>query len=114
MGKKNFDWMIDFHGGDHKNLTFANLLINANYHRFIEELVPLLQDREIIYIVNELADTSKLPFDISKKFCIGSNCMIENYDTSEKLKNYLREHNTRDAIIPVSYTHLTLPTNREV
>ena len=37
VGKANFDWMIDFHGGDHPNLTFANLLINANYKRFVEE-----------------------------------------------------------------------------
>ena len=66
VGKENFDWMIDFHGGDHENLTFANLLINANYKRFVEELIPLLQNREVIYVVNELADTSKLPFEISK------------------------------------------------
>ena len=107
VGKENFDWMIDFHGGDHENLTFANLLINANYHRFVEDLVPLLQDREIIYVVNELANTDKLPFKISKKFCIGSNCMIENYNTSEDVRNYLNTNNIKNAVILCSAASLS-------
>ena len=27
VGDENFKWMIDFHRGDHENLTFSNLLI---------------------------------------------------------------------------------------
>lgn len=107
VGKENFDWMIDFHGGDHENLTFANLLINANYKRFVEELIPLLQNREVIYVVNELADTSKLPFEISKEFIIGSNCMINNYDTSESVRKYIEDNNITDAIILCSAASLS-------
>ena len=99
VGKENFDWMVDFHGGDHGNLTFANLLINANYSRFVEEMIPLFMDREILYVVNEMADISKLPFEISKKFEIGSNCMINNCDTAEKVRDYIRETDTKDAIV---------------
>jgi len=107
VGKQNFDWLINFHGGDHDNLTFANLLINANYHRFIEELVPLLQGREIIYVVNELADTSKLPFEISREFIIGSNCMINNYNTSEQLRKYIEDNQITDAIVLCSAASLS-------
>ena len=107
VGKQNFDWLINFHGGDHDNLTFANLLINANYHRFIEELVPLLQGREIIYVVNELADTSKLPFEISREFIIGSNCMINNYNTSEQVRKYIEDNQITDAIVLCSAASLS-------
>ena len=107
VGKENFDWMINFHGGDHPNLTFANLLINANYSRFVEEMIPMFMEREIIYVVNELADTSKLPFQISKKFEIGSNCMINNYDTSEKVKDYIETNNIKDAIVLCSAASLS-------
>jgi hypothetical protein len=107
VGKENFDWMIDFHGGDHPNLTYANLLINANYSRFAEEMVPLFMDREIIYVVNEMADTSRLPFQISKKFQIGSNCVINNYDTSENVKKYIEDTNTKDAIVLCSAASLS-------
>jgi hypothetical protein len=107
VGKENFDWMVDFHGGDHSNLTFANLLINANYSRFVEEMIPLFMDREILYVVNEMADTSKLPFEISKKFEIGSNCMVNNYDTAEKVRDYIRETGTKDAIVLCSAASLS-------
>ena len=107
VGKANFDWMIDFHGGDHPNLTFANLLINANYKRFVEEMVQNFANRDIIYVVNELADTSKLPFDIMKKFNIGSNCMIDNFDTSEKVKDYISSNNIKDAIVLCSAASLS-------
>jgi hypothetical protein len=107
VGKENFDWMIDFHGGDHPNLTYANLLINGNYSRFIEEMVENFVERDILYIVNEMADTSKLPFDIKKHFYIGSNCMIDNYDTSEKVKEYIAKNNVKDAIVLCSAASLS-------
>jgi len=107
VGKENFDWMIDFHGGDHPNLTYANLLINGNYSRFIEEMVENFVERDILYVVNEMADTSKLPFDIKKHFYIGSNCMIDNYDTSEKVKEYIAKNNIKDAVVLCSAASLS-------
>ncbi|MAL45777.1 hypothetical protein [Hyphomonas sp.] len=107
VGKENFDWMIDCHGGDHENLTYANLLINANYKRFIEEMVPLFVDRQILYVVNENANVNKLPFHIDHSFIIGSNCMINNYDTVDEVKNHISKNNIQDAIVLCSAASLT-------
>ena len=49
---------------------------------------------------------SKLPL-LSKKI----DC---SWDISTKLQNVFTANSFEDAIVPVSYTHLTLPTNREV
>tara|TARA_R110000822_G_scaffold69449_1_gene168482 strand:+ start:153 stop:956 length:804 start_codon:yes stop_codon:yes gene_type:complete len=107
VGTENFKYMIDIHGGDHPNLTFSNLLINANYRRFVEEMIPLFQDREIIYIVNENADISRLPFDIKKTFEIGSNCMINDYETAEKVKRYINENDIKNHIVLCSAASLS-------
>jgi len=107
VGKENFNWMIDFHDGDHENLTFSNLLINANYSRFVEEMIPALCSRDIIYVVNEMADTNGLPFHIKKHFKIGSNCMINNFDTSCDVANYIKENNIKDHIILCSAASLS-------
>ena len=107
VGKENFEWMINFHGGDHENLTYANLLINANYKRFVEEMIPEFENREILYVVNEMADTNNLPFEIKKSFLIGSNCMIENYDTPKKVADYIRTNNVKDAIVLCSAASLS-------
>lgn len=107
VGSENFKWMIDFHGGDHENLTFANLLINANYSKFVETIIPILKEREVIYIVNRLANTDLLPFKLSKKFEIGSNCMVEDYDVSQKVLSYIKENEVKDAIILCSAASLS-------
>ena len=107
VGSENFKWMIDFHGGDHENLTFANLLINANYSKFVERIIPILKEREVIYIVNKLADTDLLPFKLSKKFKIGSNCMIEDYDVSQKVLEYIRKNKVKDAVVLCSAASLS-------
>lgn len=107
VGDKNFEWMIKEHGGDHENLTFSNLLINANYKRFIEEMVPLFTERDIIYIANENANLSRLPFKVEKHFSVGSNCMINDYDTASKVRKYIADNNTKDNIVLCSAASLS-------
>ena len=107
VGSQSFKWMIDLHGGDHENLTYSNLLINSNYKRFVEEMVPLFSNREIIYVVNEAANTDNLPFEIKKKFLIGSNCMVDNFDTAEQVREYIESNNVRDHIVLCSAASLS-------
>ena len=98
VGEDAFFWQKGLNGGD-KDLTFANLLINRNYRRFVEEMVPVLRERDVIYVVNEMANLEGIPFELKKTFEVGSNCMIDNYDTVEKVKEYIRENNIRDHVI---------------
>tara|TARA_Y100000296_G_scaffold49206_1_gene56372 strand:+ start:5429 stop:6223 length:795 start_codon:yes stop_codon:yes gene_type:complete len=107
VGKENFDWMIKHHDGDHENLTYANLLVNANYRRFVEEMVPLFVDRDIIYVVNKLADVSRLPFKIKKTFEIGTNCMINDYNVVEDVKTYIADNEIKDHIVLCSAATLS-------
>ena len=107
VGDKNFEWMIKEHGGDHDNLTFSNLLINGNYIRFIEEMVPLFVDRDIIYVANENANISKLPFDVKKHFSVGSNCMINDYDLAKEIKEYIDQNDLKDYIVLCSAASLS-------
>ena len=107
VGRQNFDWMIDFHGGDHANLTFANLLINANYSRFVEEVVPLLGSRKVLYIVNENANVMKLPFSVEKSFIIGSNCMVNNYNVVQEVMDYIEAKDVNNAIVLCSAASLS-------
>lgn len=106
VGEDAFFWQKGLNGGD-ADLTFSNLFINRNYRRFVEELVPVLKGRDIIYVVNEAADLSGLPFGVKKDFRIGSNCMIDNYDTIEKVKSYIQEHDIKDHVILCSAASLS-------
>ena len=107
VGDENFRYMIELHGGDHENLTFSNLLINANYSRFVEEMIPLLAQRKILYVVNRAAQIQQLPFKIKKSFEIGSNCMINDYGTVEEVKKYIADNNIEDHVILCSAASLS-------
>ena len=107
LGRQNFDWQINLLGEEEENLTFSNLLINANYRRFVEEIIPLFVNREVIYVVNKLADTSRLPFEIKKTFQIGSNCMINDFHIINEVKEYIAKNNINDHIILCSAASLS-------
>ena len=107
VGNENFKWMIDFHNGDHKNLTFANLLINANYKRFVEEMVPLFVDRKVLYVANKNANIDLLPFEVEKVFQIGTNCVINDYSTVEKVKSYIKQKKIKNYIVLCSAASLS-------
>ena len=106
VGEDAFFWQKSLNGSD-TDLTFANLLINKNYRRFVDELVPVLKEREVLYVVNESANLSDLPFKVKKAFRIGSNCMVDNYDTIEEVKAYIKENDIRDHVVLCSAASLS-------
>lgn len=102
-----FDEIVENAGGDGEYLTFANLWNNANYPRFIEEIVPIFSDKKVVMIVNECADIEKLPFPVVKDFRVGSNCFIDNYDIIDDIKTYVTDNDIKDHVFLVSATSLS-------
>lgn len=85
---------------DESDLTFANLFINFNYKRYIEEIVlKIFPTYDTIYVVNERADLNGLPFKVSKVLRIGENCMINDYDKIETLKELVSKSNDNTLIL---------------
>ena len=85
----DFDNMIEIAGGDSPYLTFANLFNNANYTLFISEMVPIFESKNVVMIVNENANLSRLPFQVKKDFRVGSNCFVNDYGLIEDIKEYV-------------------------
>lgn len=53
VGEENFQWQLDFHGKYDENFTWANLLVNSNYPRFIREMYPLFNNYKTVFVCNE-------------------------------------------------------------
>jgi len=107
VGESNFKWMVDFRGGDDEHLTWANLLINANYEKFLSEMLPLFNNKKIVFIGNEIMDTSKLPFEVVKDFRVGSNCMINNFDLSDEIIQWVQKNEIKDYLFLFSASSLS-------
>lgn len=97
VGKENFDWQIELHGGDDDSLTWANLWVNGNYPLFISHILPIFYSKECVFVCNENASLSKLPF-VVKDFRVGYNAMINDYHKIEDIKQWIRDNNVQNHV----------------
>jgi len=95
VGDENLQWQLDFHGAYDEFFTWANLLVNGNYARFIHEMYPVFNDYKTVFICNENADLSVLPF-LVKDFRVGRNAMVNDYGLIEELKLWMDENHIED------------------
>lgn len=107
-GEGAFEYQLEMHGeGDDEHLTFANVLINANYKRFIEEMMPLVKQKPIVMICNEAATLTNFAFPVVKDFRVGSNCIINDYSLIEDIKEWIRDNDIQDHIFLCSASTLS-------
>ena len=102
-----FDEIVENAGGDSEYLSFANLWNNANYPRFMDEIVPILSKRKVVFVCNKDATFDELPFKVIKDFRIGSNAMIENYSIIEEIKEYVSQNNIENHVFLCSAASLS-------
>lgn len=91
VGQGNFDWQIEALGGDHDNLTWSNVLLNANYPLFMEDFYPEIQKRGAYVICNEKADLSGLDW-VKGDFRIGTDA-FSDMTPIESVENFIESQN---------------------
>lgn len=106
VGLSSNKWMKNLRQ-EHEHLTWANLFVNSNYPKFIEEVVPELQKKKIVLICNENADLSKSKLNIIKDFRIGRNAMINNFDLHKIVEDWIKENNIENHVFCFSASSLT-------
>lgn len=96
VGNEDFKWQLEFlqHEINFKYLTWANLLVNANYKNFINEMYPVFQQYKTVVICNEKSNLSSMPF-IVKDFRVGYNAMINDYQLIENIKEWIHKNNVK-------------------
>ena len=100
-------YQMSLSSGDEDHLTFSNLFINANYPRFINEFLPVLKTKKIVFVANENADLSKLGLNIVKDFRIGNNCFVNNYDLPSEINEWIEANDIQDVVFLISASTLT-------
>ena len=106
IGKADFDWQIDLHGGDDESLTWANLWVNGNYPAFINYTLPIFYNRDCVFVGHHDAKLDRLPFFV-KDFRVGYNAMINDYDKIEDIKQWIRENNIQNHLFLFSASTFT-------
>jgi hypothetical protein len=107
VGQESFDFQVDISGGDDSDLTWANLWNNGNYESFLNEIMPIFNDKKIVMVINESANLTKLPFPVEKDFRVGTNCFINDYGLIEEIKKYITDNNIENHIFLISAASLS-------
>lgn len=107
-GDRSWKFCINLYGSeDHEHLSFANVMINNNYKRFINEMLPLFANKKIVLVSNEKSNLSKLPFNVIKHFKIGNNCMINSYYLIDEIKEWIEENDVTNTLFLFSASSLS-------
>jgi hypothetical protein len=106
IGKNDFDWQIELHGGDDESLTWANLWVNGNYPAFITHTLPMFYNRECVFVGHNSADISKFPFFV-KDFRVGYNAFINDYDKIDIIRQWIKENNITNHVFLFSASTFT-------
>ncbi len=108
--------MIDLHGeGDDEHLIWANQLVNANYPRFVREMLPRFYNKKIVLVGNETLQwppsdpqISKLfPLDVKQIFTVGYNCFANDLDKIKEISHYIETNNIEDHVFLFSAASLS-------
>jgi len=107
-GDVSWKFCTELYGeGDDDHLTFASLMINGNYHRFVTEILPEFSNKKVVMICNELGDFNKLPFDVVKDFRCGTNCMINDYNLIGKISKWIEDNDVTNHVFLFSAATLS-------
>ena len=92
-GGQSWKFCTELYGPDDwESLSFCNVMINGNYSRFIKEMFPLFEGKDIVLVANENSKLDKLSFKVKKFFAIGSNCMVNNFDLPKEISEWIKEN----------------------
>lgn len=88
-------------------LTFSNLLQNSNYKLFLDLFVKKFADKEIVLVANKNFNIDHLPFKIKKKFNVGYNCFINDYNLIEIISEYIKSNKISNHVFLVCASSLS-------
>ena len=92
MGDKSFNWMKENSRQKESNLTWANIFVNSNYPYYVNNLLPLYSNYEVVLVCNHKAKLDNLPFNIIKDFRVGTNAYKENFSLVKEMLLWIKKN----------------------
>ena len=97
-----------------EHLTWSNLLLNNNYFRFMEHMLPYFFNYDVVMVVNENVNLDKIPFPVRKVFRVGDNCMVNDYHIIDEIKEYIQSENVNSHLFLFSAATLSNFLNHQL
>lgn len=98
VGNEKFQYMKEKSNQDDEHLTWANLFVNGNYSKTVNEFIPELNNHIVNLVVNKNSKLNNLPFNINKVWYIDKDAWKDNYYLIDEIKKYIFDNNVKNEI----------------
>jgi len=98
VGKDKYQYMKKKSDQDEENLTWANIFVNANYKKTINELIPELKNHIVNLVINKNSKLNKLPFTSKNVWYVGTDAWNEDYGLVEKIEDYIKNNEIKNEL----------------
>jgi hypothetical protein len=93
VGDQKHEHLKKLTGLDNDHLTWGNIFVNGNFNEYLNTIVPMFSNYDVVMVCNHKANTNLIPFKdkIVKTFRVGTNAWMEDYLVVDELKEYVKE-----------------------
>ena len=98
QGLDTHNAMINSCEQDPSHITWANLWVNGNYPYFLQNILPIFSDRNVVLFCNKTSKLENLPFKPMDTFLVEHNAWAYNWSFIEEAKQFIKNDSISDAI----------------
>jgi hypothetical protein len=98
VGQEKYEYMKMKSCQDEEHLTWANIFVNANYRRSINELIPELKNHVVNLVINENSKLEKLPLIPKNVWDIGTDAWNEDLSVIQEILEYIENEKVENEI----------------
>lgn len=91
-------WMKKQSGQKPENITWANIFVNSNHKKYLEEMVPLYKNYDVYLVSNDASNLASLPFEVKGHFSIGKNAWVDNYNVVDQIKSFIDDKEVKNSL----------------
>jgi len=98
VGDEKHERLKKLTGLDDEHLTWGNVFVNSNYPLYVDRILPLFNNYNVVMVVNNKAITFDLPFreKIVKTFTVGTNAWMQDYGLVDEMKAYIEDNDIKN------------------
>ena len=80
------------------HLTWADIWVNSNYKYYVENIMPLYKERNVVLICQQNGNVENLPFKPAHVFRVDNNAWKTNFSLLGQLRLFIEQEQIRDNI----------------
>lgn len=102
VGEEKYQHMKSLSGQDETQLTWANIFVNSNYKKFVDEFLPELKNHKINLIVNEKSQLTDIPFPWIKVWYVGTDAWLNDYGIIDEVSDYIFDEDINNEVFLIA------------